>query len=147
MSKPKNFFLLLGNSGRHKTLFCASLAEWMMSNFSSYRYFKEKDLLDRIKQSFDRPNASQVEVLNHLIDHDLVILDDVASGTISEWSKEMFYNFCDQRYNTELPTIITSNLLPYEFRQVYHPRICSRLFDAENTVIDVSGPDLRLSNE
>lgn len=142
---PKNFLILIGNSGRSKTYFCSALVEWAMQHFSSFRYFKEKDLWDKVRESFESEKGSQSRKLSYLIDHQLIMLDDVASQCPTQWQKDMFFDFVDQRYNSGQPTVLTSNLTIDEFKQVYEPRVCSRLFDKDNIIFDVTGEDCRLN--
>ena len=88
-----------------------------------------------------------------MIDDEIVILDDVGfwwnearnSYKDNEWKIEVLYEFINNRYNSMLPTIITSNLNKEQFESVYSPRIASRLFAAENTIIKMfnKNEDLR----
>ena len=78
----------------------------------------------------------QSQKLSYLIDHELVMLDDVASQVPTQWQKDMFFDFVDQRYNhPSKPTIITSNLSRNQFNEIYHYRVTSRIFSNENTIL------------
>lgn len=143
MKSPKNFLIILGNSGRMKTYFLAAIVEWAMINFSSFRYFRELDLWDKVKESFETEKGSQSKKLSYLIDHELLMIDDVASQAPTQWQKDMFFDLVDKRYSSGLPTIFTSNLDKSDFIQNYERRVISRFFDKDNTVIDVTGDDLR----
>lgn len=150
MDSPKYCLILLGSPGTNKTYFCASIVDWALSRFNSVRYFKESDLWSKVKQSFENRNSSQEEELRHLIDHELIILDDVGCSRDDNgqwkktpWQKDMFFDFIDQRYHSTLPTIITSNLNKNEFRQIYEEKVTSRLFSKDNTILELFGEDLR----
>jgi len=72
------------------------------------------------------------------------MLDDVGSTGIREWRQEVLFDLIDARYNTTLPTIVTSNFTEADFKELYHPRICDRLFATENTIIEIpNGQSLR----
>jgi len=146
MEKKKNFLLFLGNAGIGKTYITAALVDWGFRCFDSRRFFHERDLQSEVRSAmFESENKG--DYFNHLkrlIDNDLLLLDDVGSHHISEFREELFSDVVDIRYKDELPTIIISNFSKKDFHEQYHPRICSRLFASENTVIEImDGEDLR----
>lgn len=81
-----------------------------------------------------------------LCDDEFIILDDVGSGIDYsksdhknfEWRAEVFFTFLDYRYRTMKPTIITSNFTKDVFLKIYSPRVESRLFASENTIIEIT---------
>ncbi len=137
LEKPKNFLLYCGSPGIGKTYFCASLTSWVIKTFNTYRYWDESELLKRLRNEMDVSKGDYLETLKWLIDDQLLILDDVGSTGIREWREEVLFDLIDSRYNTMLPTIITSNFTVAEFKKCYHPRICDRLFATENTIIEI----------
>jgi len=149
MEKPKNMLLYHGSPGCGKTRFCAALTEWAVTNFMSFRKYRELDLLSKLRSSMGEKNADYSLILDQMIDDDLIILDDVGSGInpdkVSykdlEWRREIFFNFLDNRYNSMKPTIITSNFSRKEFNDVYSDRIESRLFSSENKFISIFGSE------
>jgi DNA replication protein DnaC len=144
LDKPKNFLVFCGNPGIGKTYFCASLVEWAMINFNSFRYWNESELLKRLRSSIEDFKGDYLEALKLLIDDDFVMIDDIGSTGLNDWRKEVIFDAIDERYNTMLPTVITSNFSRQEFERNFHPRLSSRLFAAENTVIEIlDGQDLR----
>jgi DNA replication protein DnaC len=92
----------------------------------------------------DETKGDYLEALKLLIDDEFIILDDVGSTGLNQWREEVLFDAVDERYNTMMPTLITSNFSVAEFKKLYHPRICSRLFATENTIIEIlDGVDLR----
>lgn len=82
--------------------------------------------------------------MRHLVDDQLVILDDFGSSGHTSWRNEVLFDFIDYRYNSKNFTIITTNLTPDEISKDYSPRLASRLFASENTYISLfNSPDLR----
>lgn len=82
--------------------------------------------------------------LERLFESDLIFLDDVGKLGHTDHKENMIFDAIDIRYNSEKPTVITSNLSKNEFRTIYEPRFCSRLFSNENIVIEVmDGIDYR----
>lgn len=138
--KDKKFLVYIGTPGIGKTYLCAAMMEWIVESFNSYRYWKIDDLHARLRESFDHPNGDYNKLLETLIDDELIQIDDIGSDKISEWKEEILFSIVDQRYNCMFPTVITSNLSRDQFERTYHERITSRLFDKENTIIEVLDP-------
>ncbi len=143
MRKKRNFLVFTGNPGIGKTHFCAALMEFCLSQFESFRYWKEQDLLERIRSSMSEFKGDYFQTLKLLIDDDLVILDDIGSSGVNDWREEILFKTIDERYNSLKPTIITSNFSRGEFKKLYHPRIYSRIYDHENFIINFEGEDFR----
>lgn len=137
MKKPKNFLVFCGSPGIGKTFFCSCLIEWAMKTFSSFRYWNEAQLLQRIRDGMDSFKGDYLRHLSQLVDDPLVMLDDIGSQGINEWRAEVIFDTIDLRYNSMLPTVITSNFTKAEFQKKYHPRLASRIFAKENIVIEI----------
>ena len=140
LNDPKNFLVIHGAAGTGKTYFCACLVEWALSKFNSFRYYKESDILERLRKCIHNGNGDFTTELKMLTDDELVMWDDVGSSDPedNEWRQQMFFNFLDERYNSMLPTIITTNFSKKDFYEIYHERVGDRLFARENTIIDLS---------
>lgn len=136
MKEKKNFLVILGSPGTSKTYLCSALSEWILENFQTYRYWMEGCLFERLKRGFESHEGSP-KVLEYLVDDELIILDDVGSNSWTEWKEDMFFDLINMRYNSMMPTIITSNLTRKQFYDTYQPRVTSRLFAKENTVIEL----------
>jgi len=146
MKKPQNFLVYCGNAGIGKTYLCSALMEWIVPNFNSFRYWNESELLKRVRSGMEDFKGDYLETLKLLIDDDIVIIDDIGSTGLNEWRKEIIFDAIDERYNTMKPTIITSNFSRKEFESLFHERLSSRLFAAENIIIEIhDGNDLRRS--
>jgi DNA replication protein DnaC len=85
--------------------------------------------------------------LRQLASVPLLLLDDLGSAKASEWTEEVTYRLINERYNTCLPTLFTSNLPPRadgrpDLAAALGDRIVSRLAEM-TTVIDMRGADRR----
>ena len=155
MKEPKNFFVFHGTPGIGKTHMCAAMTEWALTNFNTVRYHKEYDLLSKLRQAINDGSGDYFKVLQNLIDDEIVFLDDVGSGINPEqfqykdleWKREILFSFLDYRYNSGLPTVITSNFTKDQFSKIYSERICSRLFAKENLVIGIFDDSLDLRKQ
>lgn len=152
IKNPKNFLVYHGSPGIGKTYLCAALSQWSLTHFDSRRYYREENLLRKLRSSIGEGKGEYLDTLQFLIDDEVVILDDVGSGINPEkeskrdleFRREIFFSFLDYRYNSMKPTIITSNFSKDDFKNVYSERIFSRLFAKENTIITIdNGIDKR----
>ena len=145
MKSPKNFLVFVGNPGIGKTYLCAALTEWHLKTFRSTRYWRERDLLSKLRQIVGEGKSDYAVALEYFIDDDFLILDDVGSGINPEkhtyrdleWRTEILFSLLDYRYNSLKPTLITSNFNKKMFEMVYSERVSSRLFAKENTIISM----------
>lgn len=143
MARRTNFFIYLGNAGIGKTHLCAALVPWAMEYFNSWRYHPEFKIFEKLQDKISDGFAWPKELIQ-LIDDPLVMIDDVGRGKTSEFQKSVLTEIIDYRYNSMLPTIITSNLLKKDFEQLFHERVASRLFAKENLLIQIAnGTDHR----
>ncbi|WP_405674834.1 ATP-binding protein [Streptomyces sp. NBC_01511] len=104
---------------------------------------------------YGRMRPSPEDELRRLTRVPLLLLDDLGSGKVTEWTEEVTYRLINERYNACLPTIYTSNL-PADSRDregrrhgpdlitTLGERIASRLAE-DVQVIAFKGRDLRRS--
>ena len=144
LKNPKNFLVIIGDPGVGKSYICAAMFEWAIRNFHCFRYYDEQTLLEKLRKVIDENMGDYHKEMVYLLDDDMIFLDDIGSTRQTDWTREVLFSAFDERYNTMKPTVITSNLTREEFKTFYHPRVYSRLFASENTIIDLDGcPDLR----
>lgn len=145
--KPKNIFFFCGNVGNGKTYFAAAWYNLLKENNKNVRVFTENQLFTYLQGFYTRGEDADYE-LKRICQCDYMILDDMGSSKPSEWRSEVLLNFLNYRFNDSLPTLITSNLTKTDMvtGQLYHARFISRLFNPENTIVQVNGPDRRQEN-
>lgn len=145
LKKMKNFLIVVGPPGTGKTYFCSAVLDSLAIKNISLRAYNERKLLRKVRNSIsDLTRGDYLETLHLLIDDDFIILDDVGSSGHTAWREEILMETIDIRYESTKPTLITSNLSQEEFYKTYGPRITSRLFAKENTIIDLfESSDLR----
>lgn len=145
IKKPAGFLTLVGNPGCGKTYFCSAILENLPKQIRWVRGYKERDLLTRLRESIsDTGKGDYVRHLQMLADDDLIIIDDLGSTGVTDWRKEVIFEFIDFRYSIKKPTILTSNLSLDEIGRDYGWRVKSRLEAKENIVVDMfECPDLR----
>ncbi|MBS3903774.1 MAG: ATP-binding protein [Simkania sp.] len=144
MTGNKNFLVYLGNPGIGKTHLSRAVLKDYTKGINHKRYWKEADLLARLRSGMD-DRGDYIENLKYLCDDDLIIIDDLGSCGLTDWRKEVLFALIDFRYESMKPTMFTSNLSRNDFKENFEPRVFSRLFDKENTILEISGKDRRLN--
>lgn len=97
-----------------------------------------------LKQSWDKDNSiTESELVEKYSEAEFLLLDDLGSEKVSEWSRQMFYLLLDRRHRNQLQTIITSNLSLDEISEKIDDRISSRICEM-GIIIELSGEDRRV---
>lgn len=80
------------------------------------------------------------ERLREMRNADVLVLDDLGSSRINEWTREKLLGVVDERWQHARPTVITSNM--DDFDEALGARLTSRLGDGATTV-ELEGVDWR----
>lgn len=72
----------------------------------------------------------------------LLLVDDLAAAKTSEWTEEINFRLINHRYENQLPTILTSNVLPADLSNRVGDRVASRLIEMCDRVV-ITGQDRR----
>lgn len=86
-------------------------------------------------------SKSEKTIFSRLDWKELVVLDDLGAGKISEYAAQSIFLLLDRCYRDEIPTISTSNLSLEQIEKTIDPRVASRL--SEGKVIKLDMPDYR----
>ena len=97
-------------------------------------------LMDELRYSKDDEQLDQV--MEKVKNVPLLVMDDIGSGTTSQFTNEQTYILLNHRYNNGLSTIFTTNLSSKHLLTALNPRIVSRM-NSNCVEIDFSGTDLR----
>ncbi len=142
IKKDSDMLFFIGNPGLGKTYVCAAVFNFWNSQKKNVRCMREKDLFSKLRQAID--NGFDYGYENRrLAEADYVILDDLGSGTMTDWQKEVLFDFVDCRYNSRMPTIITTNLFREDLAREFDKRFLSRLYNKQNAIIELNWIDRR----
>ena len=108
-----------GGYGTGKTFLVSLIAKELVIKGKKIEFGNVPALLDEIKRTFNDPTVSAQQVLKRYLDCDVLIMDDIGTEKVSDWSVVTLYQIIDGRYNAELPIIFTSNLTPEELQARY----------------------------
>ncbi|WP_413628261.1 ATP-binding protein [Fructilactobacillus vespulae] len=128
--------ILVGKAGTGKTHLAYSLLKYVNENSEQKQaclFIDFNELLSKIKSNFKTPSTMWQEgtMLDNIGEADLVVLDDLGSeasfkamnNESSEWNQRFLFNILNRRNRT----IITTNLSGAELKEVYNPKIVSRI--------------------
>jgi DNA replication protein DnaC len=113
-------------------------ARWLLPYF-----LPSVELFFELKSTFDRKDRTEAQVLDKYSECPLLLIDDIGTEKISDWSRQIFYTLIDRRYRNMRQTIITTNKTPDEIAATIDDRITSRIFEM-GEVIEIKGNDKRI---
>lgn len=106
---PPRSLYFYGECGTGKTFLAALIAQEFLHNFKTVIFGDVPELLEEIKRTFDKENTSAADVVARYCECDLLILDDMGTGKITDWALTQLYRIINARYSTNKPMIVTSN--------------------------------------
>lgn len=139
LKKMKNMLTIVGPTNTGKTYFCAALGNYLSDQKISVNYVMYRRFFEDIQKAIQK-NENQYFIVEKLSDVDVLIIDDVGASTNTEWQKEMFLDLIDRRYNSQKPTIITTNFLEEDCKNHLGERISRRVFSKDNHLVQL-GPE------
>lgn len=137
----RKWLLLMGSYGSGKTHLAAAIANQCLRDGKPALFLNTPDLLDYLREAYS-PSAGETysQRFDEIRDAPLLILDDLGTESPTPWAVEKLYQLLNARYNTQLPTVITTN----KRLEDLEPRIGSRLGDINLVYqLHIHAPDYR----
>ena len=107
-NKVKDGIIIYGSIGYENTHLAASIANEIIRNKKIALLERTSSIIDRIKESFNKTVTTESEIMELYSNVDMLIIDDFGSETISKWALEKLYRIINNRYENELPIVITT---------------------------------------
>ena len=124
--KPEGWMLFTGTYGCGKTHLAAAIANHRIENDQSAVFVVVPDLLDHLRSTFGPSSeASYDDLFDEVRNTAVLILDDLGVQVASPWTQEKMFQILNDRYNRQLPTVLTTNQRLEDLDQ----RLRSRLQD------------------
>lgn len=139
--EPKNL-LFLGEAGLGKTHLSLAIVNEVMSKGYEAVYSPAGTLFDRIEKEHFAYSGSE-DFLDTVLHCDLLVIDDLGTEFSTQFTQSTVYNIINTRILKGKSTILSTNLTIEEIKNVYNPRICSRLV-GHYDVKQFAGDDIRL---
>ena len=108
--KPPKSVYLYGGCGTGKTYLATLIGQTFIVDNKTVIFGDVPKLLGKIKAAFNG-NGSAAEIVESYCKCDLLILDDLGTGQITDWSVNVLYEIINGRYNEQKAMVITSNYL------------------------------------
>lgn len=109
--EPKGWLVILGGYGTGKTHLAAAIGHYRLAMGDDPIFTVVPDLLDHLRATFSpATTVSYDKVFSQVRSADMLILDDLGTQNATEWAREKLYQILNHRYETRLPTVITTSL-------------------------------------
>lgn len=135
--------LFYGNSGTGKTFLSHCIAKELVDKGYFVVYKTSEDLIRNLRDVRFNGNSN---LEDHLINCDLLIIDDLGTEISSEFSKSELFNLLNTKLLRNKKMIISTNYSLDELLSLYSERITSRLF-GNFTLYKFYGKDIRLQKK
>ena len=138
--------LLIGKTGTGKTHISTAIARELIHQGYDVIYDSTQNIIsdfeaDRFKSGYGREENKSEKYLNCT----LLIIDDLGTEFQNSFTVSTLYNLLNARQNSDLPTIISTNLSPEELSAKYEDRIFSRIMGSGTKVLPFMGNDIRVT--
>ena len=140
---PSNL-IFMGGTGLGKTHLSTSIARTVIDRGYDVFYAGSISLISDFEmQRYGNSAGGETGLgTNQYFDCDLLIIDDLGTEVINQFTATVLYNVINTRINRKKATIINTNFNQDELMQKYADRITSRIF-GEYRVIPFVGKDIR----
>ena len=109
---PQDVLLYIGGStGVGKTHLSVAIVSERLRIGGDALFHSVPTMMDELRKTYSREGKSGdgfYTFFNRLKDADLLVLDDLGSGSITEWSEEKLYQLITHRLDNRLTTVINS---------------------------------------
>lgn len=105
----RNGLFISGSPGTGKTHIAAAISNYLMAQGRPVICMTMIDLLERIKRTYSKGNASEEDVLKIYKTVPLLVIDDIGKEPPTDWAISTIYNIINGRYEAYLPIIVTTN--------------------------------------
>ncbi len=136
--------LIMGGTGLGKTHLSSAVAREVIEKGNDVFYTGAIDLFSEFEiQRFKSYNNEPNELIERYYECDLLIIDDLGTEMINQFSISTLYNLLNDRLSRKKPTIISTNLSKDDIQKKYNDRIQSRIF-CEYRIMFFAGTDIRM---
>ena len=135
--------LMRGATGLGKTHLSLAIANEVIRKGMSVVYVSAPDILSRLeREHFTYQYAKEDDTFSALLKCDLLILDDLGTEFVSQFSVAAVYNLFNSRILAGKPIIMSTNLTMNELLTTYSQRFVSRVMGSCDK-LDFIGEDIR----
>jgi len=138
---PEGWLVFQGTNGCGKTHLATSVANYNFIAGRPVYVIIVPDFLDHLRSTYSpESKITYDDFFERVKRAPLLILDDFGEHSSTPWAQEKLYQLINYRYNTRLPTVITTCCALDDIET----RISSRMADHKlSTVFNIMAPDYR----
>lgn len=137
--------LFIGKTGTGKTHISTSIAKVLIEGGYYVLYDSSQNIVSAFENDKFRSGYGTYEpTAEKYLDCDLLIIDDLGTEFVNQFTVSCLYNLLNTRRNKGLSTLISTNLDPKDLATKYDDRIYSRIVGSDYTVYFFEGKDFRL---
>jgi DNA replication protein DnaC len=133
--------LFYGSSGTGKSFLSHCIAKELLDRGQFVVYRTAEELIQNLRSIRFENNTGLEE---HILNCDLLIIDDLGTEQINDFSKTELFNLLNKRLLKRKKMIVSTNYALKELMTIYSERIYSRLFGNFN-VCKFYGEDIRVT--
>ncbi|WP_139906093.1 ATP-binding protein [Clostridium thermarum] len=140
-SSTKDNLLFYGNSGTGKTFLSHCIAKELLDKGYFVVYKTAEELIQNLRKiRFENDETLEQQ----LLDCDLLIIDDLGTEQINDFSKTELFNILNKRLLRQKKILVSTNYSLKELVSIYSERITSRLLGNFN-LCKFYGEDIRVT--
>lgn len=132
-----------GPVGTGKTFLSNCIAKELLNRGYSVVYFTAFQFFELFSAQTYTESESQMQHHGILLESDLLILDDIGTELANTFTVSKLFQILNERALRRKSTIISTNLSPRDFRDIYSERIFSRI-TSSYTLLKFCGSDIRI---
>lgn len=138
---PEGWLVFSGVVGCGKTHLAAAIANYRYQQKQPALFVVVPDFLDHLRSTFSPESKTSYDRLFESVKNaPLLILDDFGQQSTTPWAQEKLYQTINHRYNSRMPTVITTTASTEELDSP----ISSRFVDPKLSLIfHIMAPDYR----
>lgn len=123
----KGLYLYSSTKGSGKTTMAAGIANYLINvKRVQVKFAVSITILNEIRATYDKQSEyTENNLLDHLVNTEVLIIDDFGTESITNWVEEKFYHIINERNLNNKITIYTSNYALENLK--YDERIKSRI--------------------
>lgn len=136
--------MFIGSTGLGKTHLSTAIAGRVIERGFDVCYDTAANVFSSFEnERFGRQNSKFALPTDRYFECDLLIIDDLGTEVITQFTVSSLYNLINTRSMNGRPVLLNTNLSLEEMQKKYGERIASRLF-GESIVLRFIGKDIRL---
>ena len=136
--------VFLGTTGTGKTHISTSIAKRVIEQGYEVLYDTAQNIFSAFEEDKFRSGYGPYTPKGEkYLECDLLIIDDLGTEFVTQFSTSCLYNLINTRINKGLPFIISSNLTNKQLLDTYDSRIVSRIIGSSSLVFVFPGKDKR----